>query len=62
MKKTFLKSKTVWLGIITGIGSLVASNSPELAVNIADNLDLVGGILAALIVGLRAATSTGLKF
>lgn len=61
MKKQFLKSKTVWLGLLTSLGSVVASHNPAAAVSVAENLEIFGGILGALIIGLRAATSTGVR-
>tara|TARA_Y100000817_G_scaffold314959_1_gene316499 strand:+ start:37691 stop:37888 length:198 start_codon:yes stop_codon:yes gene_type:complete len=61
MAKKPLKSKTIWLGLVTSVVSVVAAKFPELSAFIDDNWNVIGAILGGLIIVLRGLTGKPLS-
>ena len=57
MAKKPLKSKTIWLGLLTSVVSVVGAKVPQAAEFLNDNWSWVGGILGAVIIVLRGLTN-----
>jgi hypothetical protein len=56
MPKKPLKSKTIWLGLVTSVVSVAAAKFPELSAFIDDNWNVLGAILGGVIIVLRGLT------
>ena len=61
MKKPALKSKTIWLGLLTSVVSVVGAKFPETRQFLDDNWNVVGAILGGLIIVLRGLTGKPIK-
>ena len=61
MGKKPLKSKTIWLGLLTSVVSVVGAKVPQIAVFLTDNWSWVGGVLGAVIIVLRGLTGRPLE-
>ena len=56
-KKSSIKSKTIWLGLLTSVVSVVGAKFPEIREFLDDNWNVVGAILGGVIIILRGLTS-----
>jgi hypothetical protein len=56
MAKGPLKSKTIWLGLVTSVVSVAASKWPELGAWVQDHYSVIGGALGIVIIVLRGLT------
>ena len=56
-KKSPIKSKTIWLGLLTSVVSVVGAKFPEIREFLDDNWNVVGAILGGVIIILRGLTS-----
>lgn len=56
MPKKPIKSKTIWLGLVTSVVSVAASKWPELGTWVQDNYSVIGGALGIVIIILRGLT------
>tara|TARA_R110002051_G_scaffold154782_1_gene226936 strand:- start:2077 stop:2277 length:201 start_codon:yes stop_codon:yes gene_type:complete len=61
MTKKPLKSKTIWLGLLTSVVSVAATKFPEAREFLDDNWNIIGAILGGLIIVLRGLTSRPLR-
>jgi len=61
MAKKPLKSKTIWLGLLTSVVSVVAAKFPDIASFIDDNWNVIGACLGGLIIVLRGLTGRPLS-
>mgnify|MGYP003127600187 CR=1 FL=1 len=55
-KKSPIKSKTIWLGLLTSVVSVVGAKFPESREFLNENWSWVGAILGGLIIVLRGLT------
>jgi len=56
-----LKSKTIWLGLLTSIVSVVGAKFPETREFLDNNWNVVGAILGGIIIILRGLTGRPLS-
>ena len=56
-----LKSKTIWLGLLTSIVSVVGAKFPETREFLDENWNGVGAILGGIIIILRGLTGSPLS-
>lgn len=56
-----LKSKTIWLGLLTSIVSVVGAKFPETREFLDENWNVVGAILGGVIIILRGLTGRPLS-
>jgi len=56
-----LKSKTIWLGLLTSIVSVVGAKFPETREFLDNNWNVVGAILGGVIIILRGLTGRPLS-
>ena len=56
-----LKSKTIWLGLLTSVVSVVGAKFPESREFLDNNWNVVGAILGGLIIVLRGLTGKPLS-
>ena len=59
--KAAIKSKTIWLGLVTSVVSVAASKWPELGAWVQDNYSIIGGARGVVIIILRGLTGKPLK-
>ena len=56
MAKNPLKSKTIWLGLLTSVVSVVGAKFPETKEFLDEHWNVVGAILGGVIIILRGLT------
>lgn len=61
MRKPAIKSKTIWLGLLTSVVSVVGAKFPETREFLNENWNVVGAILGGLIIVLRGLTGKPIK-
>ena len=61
MAKKPLKSKTIWLGLLTSVVSVVGAKFPETREFLNEHWNVVGAILGGVIIILRGLTGKPLS-
>tara|TARA_R110002051_G_scaffold139846_1_gene212547 strand:- start:105 stop:305 length:201 start_codon:yes stop_codon:yes gene_type:complete len=61
MSKKPLKSKTIWLGLLTSVISVAAAKFPDARVFLDEHWNVVGAILGGVIIVLRGLTGRPLS-
>ena len=61
MAKKPLKSKTIWLGLLTSVVSIVGAKFPETKEFLDEHWNVVGAILGGVIIILRGLTGKPLS-
>ena len=61
MAKKPLKSKTIWLGLLTSVVSVVGAKFPETREFLDEHRNVVGAILGGVIIILRGLTGKPLS-
>ena len=61
MAKKPLKSKTIWLGLLTSVVSVVGAKFPETKEFLDEHWNVVGAILGGVIIILRGLTGKPLS-
>ena len=61
MAKVPLKSKTIWLGLLTSIVSVAAAKFPQAAELVDEHWNVIGALLGGVIIVLRGLTKRPLQ-
>ena len=61
MAKVPLKSKTIWLGLLTSIVSVAAAKFPQAAEFVDEHWNVIGALLGGVIIVLRGLTKRPLQ-
>ncbi len=61
MAKVPLKSKTIWLGLLTSIVSVAAAKFPQAAEFVDEHWNVIGALLGGVIIVLRGLTKRPLR-
>ena len=61
MAKKPLKSKTIWLGLLTSVVSVVGAKFPETREFLNEHWNIVGAVLGGVIIILRGLTGKPLS-
>ena len=61
MAKKPLKSKTIWLGLLTSVVSIVGAKFPETKEFLDEHWNVVGAVLGGVIIILRGLTGKPLS-
>ena len=61
MAKVPLKSKTIWLGLLTSIVSVAAAKFPQAAEFVDAHWNVIGALLGGVIIVLRGRTKRPLR-
>ena len=61
MAKVPLKSKTIWLGLLTSIVSVAAAKFPQAAEFVDEHWNGIGALLGGVIIVLRGLTKRPLR-